>query len=298
MNLNAIKTAITSKAGRQLLLTQKHSPTILFVGGTIGVVATVVLACRGTLKLEDVLYENDKKMGMAKHLREENNPNYSDKDYKQDVGVVYVRTVTKIAKIYAPAFVVGVISISALTGSHIILTNRNIGLTAAYAAVEKGFAEYRKRVLDDVGEEKEREYRYGSETREFVEETTKGHKVTQVARVGPEGASIYAKFFDQLCPDWSPQPEYNRLFIQCQQTYANHKLRAQGHLFLNEVYDSLGIDRTKAGAVVGWVMNDVGDNYVDFGVFDGSERTRDFVNGREGSILLDFNVDGTIFDKI
>jgi hypothetical protein len=63
----------------------------------------------------------------------------------------------------------------------------------------------------------------------------------------------------------------------------------------------LGIDRSKAGSVVGWVITKegTGDNFIDFGVFDGDNpRARDFVNGREGSILLDFNVDGVIYDKI
>ena len=92
------------------------------------------------------------------------------------------------------------------------------------------------------------------------------------------------------------------MFLRAQQQYANDKLIAQGHLFLNEVYDMLGLPRTKAGAIVGWVYDDnnaVGDNFVDFGIYDVHRETaRDFVNGYERSILLDFNVDGVIYDLI
>jgi hypothetical protein len=69
--------------------------------------------------------------------------------------------------------------------------------------------------------------------------------------------------------------------------------------FENEVLDNLGIERCPAGAVTGWIK-DEGDSYIDFGIFtdENSERVIDFMVGREKSIWLDFNVDGTIYDKI
>jgi hypothetical protein len=116
----------------------------------------------------------------------------------------------------------------------------------------------------------------------------------------PNGVSQYARFFDESCVQWSKTPEYNLTFLNCQQNYANDLLHSRGHVFLNEVYDMLGIPRSQAGAVVGWVLgkdNDVG--YIDFGIYDGNRmRARDFVNGYERSILLDFNVDGVIYDLI
>ena len=92
------------------------------------------------------------------------------------------------------------------------------------------------------------------------------------------------------------------MFLKDQQRYANDILKSKGHLFLNEVYDMLSIPRTKAGQVVGWIYDEkhpVGDNFVDFGIYDiYNERARDFVNGYERTILLDFNVDGNILDMI
>lgn len=109
----------------------------------------------------------------------------------------------------------------------------------------------------------------------------------------------YAAWFDETCVAWTRDAESNKFFLLRQQEYANEKLKAKGHLFLNEVYDMLGMPRTKAGQVVGWIYdpeNTIGDNYVDFGLLDA--RNSEFVNGYERSVLLDFNPDGDILDRM
>ncbi len=294
-----VPNVISKNVGRQILQSRKHSPTILFGVGVVGVIATTVTACRATLKLEEVLEETKENFVTARTLRDNKNVTYTERDYQKDVGYLYVRSAVAFTKLYGPTFVLGVTSIGALTGAHNILSKRNFALTAAYAAVEKGFNEYRQRVVEELGEDKERELRYSSETRTIVEETKQGPKKVEVKRASPWAGSVYARFFDEYSTSWSRTPEYNLLFIRCQQNYASDLLHSRGHVFLNEVYDMLGIERSKAGAVVGWVLDPEGDNFVDFGVFNGdSPRARDFVNGREGSILLDFNVNGVIYDRI
>lgn len=302
MNLSIIKQVVTSNVARQVLVAQKHSPTALFVVGVGGVIGTIVLASRATLRVDEVLTETQDTVERAAEFRDRKDDDfYTEENYKRDMVLIHTKGAIKIAKLYAPAFLLGVVSIACLAGGQIVLSRRNAGLTLAYAAVDKAFKEYRTRVVDELGEDKDREFRYGFEDREIVVETAKGHKVKTVRTVKPGEPSQYAKFFDEYSPSWEPNSEMNLYFIKCQQQWANDRLRARGHLFLNEVYDSLGIDRTGAGAQVGWVMrnDDGGDNYVDFGVFDESrERARAFVNGREKSILLDFNVDGVILDLI
>ena len=117
-----------------------------------------------------------------------------------------------------------------------------------------------------------------------------------------ENLSQYAKVFDESCVGWTKCAEYNLAFLRSQMSYCNDLLKAKGHLFLNEVYDMLGIPRTKAGAVVGWVYdekNPIGDNFVDFGLFDtNDERNSDFINGFKNTAILDFNVDGNILNYI
>lgn len=295
MNIQTLQRVV----GRSGLLARKNSPTVLFGAGVVGVVATVVTASRATLKLHTITDEAKENLATARELHDKGHLQYSEKDYRHDVAIIYVRSAVAITKLYGPALTLGVLSVGSLAGSHQILSKRNASLVAAYAALEKGFNEYRGRVIELVGPDKERELRYGAEQREFVEETDTGPQVTREMRVASGTPSIYARFFDQLCPSWSKEAEYNLMFLRCQQNWANDRLHARGHVFLNEVYDMLGVPRSKAGAVVGWVLSQNGDNFVDFGVFDGNnERARDFVNGREGAILLDFNVDGVIFDKI
>lgn len=302
-SLKAAKTVVTSKAGRQLLKGQKHSPAILFGAGVIGVVATTVLACRATLQLEEVLSENERKNAEAHDLHELNKlgkePNYSPADYKKDVTVLKVRFCKDVARLYAPSFAVGVLSIAALGGSHHILNKRYTGALAAYATLDKGFKDYQKRVLEAVGPEKERELRLGSEEREIAEDGKNGVEVKNVKTA--IGGSPYAKFFSkETAPTtWDPNPDYNLVFLKANQTWCNDQLRAKGHLFLSEVYDQLGLERTKESTVTGWIWNSkTGDNFVDFGIFENPDRFHDFMVGREGAILLDFNVDGVIWNLI
>ena len=229
-------------------------------------------------------------------------------DAKKDLAITYVQTGVKLVKLYAPSVALGVLSITSILASNNILRKRNVALAAAYATVDKSFKEYRNRVIERFGETVDRELKYNIKAKKIEEvvkdeETGKEKKVKKTIEIGdPNTYSDYARFFDDGCKGWEKDSEYNLMFLRAQQQYANDLLRSRGHLFLNEVYDMLGIPRTKAGQVVGWVYNKdnpVGDNYVDFGLYDiNREVVRNFVNGYERTILLDFNVDGNIWDLI
>ena len=295
MSFKTIANVVTSKVGRQALKLQKHSPVLLFTAGAIGVVAATVIACRATLKLDDILAEADVDLEKARGLE---HPKYSEQDRQLDIAKIYGRTTYKVARLYGPAIIVGGLSIAALTGSHVVLNRRYLGVTAAYAALDKGFREYRQRVVDKLGLDTDREFRYDMEDRTIVEETKTGPKTKTIKQIGPKGASIYARMFDECSGYWDKRPTYNSTFLMCQQNYANDLLNSQGHIFLNEVYDMLDIPRSREGSVVGWIKNN-GDDHVDFGVFEGDRHSgMRFVLGHEPSVMLDFNVDGIIWDKI
>lgn len=287
---------IGRQVARNTLLLQKSSPGLLLGAGIVGMVGSTVLACRATLKMDEVVSEAKDKLETAKTL---DHPEYSEKDRQRDISLIYFQTGVKVVRAYAPAIVLGGLSVYALTSSHNILTKRNAALMSAYTALEKGFGQYRARVIEKYGEEQDRDFRYGTREETITDpDTGKKKKVTRVALDEP---SIYARFFDPSSSSWNKEPEYNLIFLKCQQNYANDLLHSRGHVFLNEVYDMLGIPRSKAGAVVGWILTPNGetDNFINFGVFDGDTQVaRDFVNGFEGSILLDFNVDGVIYDRI
>ena len=294
--MNFVSEAVGRKIARNALLVQKASPELLFGIGIVGVVGSTVLACRATLKMESVMDEATDKLKTARTLE---HAEYSEKDRQRDMALIKFQTGVKIVKLYGPAIVVGGAAIAALTSSHNILSRRNAALTAAFTALERGFREYRARVVEKYGEEEDRNFRYGSQKVKIVDPKTK--KTKTVTRVGHGVPSIYARFFDDYSTSWDKDPEVNFFFIRSQQNYANDLLLSRGHVFLNEVYDMVGVPRSKAGAIVGWIYMEDGstDNFIDFGVFDRDKQAvRDFVNGLEGAILLDFNVDGIIYDKI
>ena len=294
------------KAGFQL---KKHSPEILVVTGVIGVVTSAVLACKATRKLDSVLEESKEQIDKIKDYIEEEgySEEYTEKDASKDLTITYTQSALKIAKLYGPSVILGAVSIGAIFGGHNILRKRNVALAAAYTAVDKGFKDYRNRVIERFGKELDRELKYNikSDTVEVTELDEDGNEKTSkvtVKTVDPNELSEFARFYDDGCTGWTKDPELNLVFLKKQQCWANDLLKSRGWLTLNEVYDMLGITRTAAGMVVGWIYDEkhpVGDNFVDFGIYDiNNEANRRFVNGLERTILLDFNVDGNIYDKI
>jgi Family of unknown function (DUF6353) len=285
---------LTQKFARQLLILKKDSPNLMFGAGIVGVLTGTVLACRATLRVSNVLdvMKNDVDEVTKPHTEGTLNVfTESERIHpRRELASIYIRGSFEIAKVYAPAVIVTGFSVAALTGSHVTLTRRNAALTAAYAGLHKAYEEYRDRVRENLGVDKELEIYRGATT-----EKVKG-ELKQIASVDPNKLSPYARFFDESSACWEKDPELNHLFVLCQQNYANDLLTARGHVFLNEVYDMLGIDRSSAGQVVGWVLGPEGDNYVSFSVFEPPNAR--FVNGWERSVLLDFNVDGVVFDKI
>lgn len=297
-------TRTLNRVGFQL---KKHSPEILAVAGTVGVVASGVMACKATTKLNGILEESKKRIDTVHGYVEENgySEKYSEEDKKKDLTIIYTQTAVKLVRLYVPSVILGGLSITAMLTSNKILRKRNIALAAAYATLDKGFKEYRERVVERFGKELDKELKYNIKAQEVTETVTKEdgseETVTNVVEVAnPNEYSTYARFFDDGCPGWSKDPEFNLMYLRRQQDYANELLKAKGHLYLNEVYDILGMPRSKAGQIVGWIYDEkhpIGDNFVDFGIYDMNRpKNRDFVNGYERTILLDFNVDGNILD--
>ena len=295
---------------------KKHSPEILIVAGIVGTVTSAVMACKATLKVNDILEETKTQVEQVKTvIADETIPEekYSEEDGKKDLAIIYAQTGLKFVKLYGPAVILGVLSITSILASNNILRKRNIALAAAYTAVDTSFKEYRSRVVERFGKALDRELRYNIKAKEIEEKTinpetgeeettTKIVQTTDKSTDFSEMYSDYARCYDAGCIGWEKDAEKNLYFLKCQQRYANDILKIRKWVTLNDVYDMLGFPRSQAGQVVGWVYdedNPQGDNYIDFGIYDlHKEGCRDFVNGIERSIWLDFNVDGYIFDKI
>lgn len=307
-----MKNEIITKASRLLstagLKLKQHSPEICMTVGIVGTVASTVLACKATTKVGKILDESKQTIDVIHSGMENGNiegHEYTQEDGKKDLTIVYAQTGIKLFKLYAPAIALGTLSIASIVAGHKILKGRNLALAAAYTVVDKGFKDYRKNVVDRFGKEIDKELRYNIKAEEIETEYTdeKGKVKTkkEIVSTVNDGPSDFARFFDETADSWQKDPEYNLMFLRRQQEWANELLRSKGHLFLNEVYDMLGMQRTQAGQIVGWIYdekNPIGDNYVDFNIYSGTERSRMFVNGYEKSILLDFNVDGVIYNLI
>lgn len=287
-----IPDAIGRAIAERGLLASENAPKILFGIGVVGMIGSTILACRATLKLDEELSTIERDIFVAKAVNQD--PSVSESEHSRDLATAYTHGAFRVVKLYAPSVILGAASIAALTKSHNILQDRNLALTAAYAAVDGAFQRYRGRVIDRYGEETDRDLLYESEAVDILDEET--GKIVSTTQITDAPGSVYARWYDEYSSrNWSRDPDVNLLFLRSKQNYLNDRLRARGHVFLNEVYDELGLTHTTPGSVVGWRWNkDSGDDHIDFL----RDVDRGFFNGREGSILLDFNVDGVIYNKI
>lgn len=305
MDFQSFKNDLSLKA-------DQNKPEIMLAVGLVGVIGATILACRATLKAKDVVEEHNERLEEIQENLNEEEKKELPVEAKKDIRKVYLKTSLKLAKTYAPAIAVETAAFALLIKSNSVQRDRLAGLTAAYITVDQAFKKYRQAVIEELGEEKDLEFKTGLKRQKIdaiVEDEEGNEKLKkEEGLVLPDGRYIseYAKFFDESCPDWQKSPENNLHFLRLQQAAANEKLKIQGHLFLNEVYDMIGLPRTKAGAVVGWLYP--ADRYeslqlngfVDFGIYDmwANAKRADFVNGYERNILLDFNVDGCIYNYI
>lgn len=312
-----MKTELISKVSRSLhkagFKFKKHSPEILAVTGVIGIVTSAVMACKATTKVNDIVDEAKETIdkiheSVGKGLHTSDGEEYTEEIAKKDLTITYVQTGLKFVKLYGPSVALGIASIGCMLGSNHILRKRNIALAAALTNVATSFKEYRGRLVDRFGKDLDRELRFGIKAKEVEETVTdEDGKETTVKKtvevVDPNTAhSIYSIVFCEGNTGWTRNAELNKVFLIKQQNFANDKLKMNGILTLNEVYDMVGAPRTAYGQIAGWVYTDdssIGDNFVDFGLFDvNNEKACDFINGREKSIILDFNCIGNILDYI
>jgi hypothetical protein len=304
MKINELATTASRafhKAGFKL---KKHSPEILVVAGVVGTVVSAVMACKATTKVSTIMDKTKEEVDTI-HMCA-NNPEladvYTKEDEQKDLTIVYAKTGVELVKLYAPSVILGAVSITGILTGHHILHKRNLALAAAYTAVDTGFKQYRGRVVERLGEKMDKELLYNIKAKQ-IEETVVGEDGTEttvtktVEVIDPVAAAsaAYTFCFDETADGWERDAEHNKFFLLQQQDYANELLKSQGYLFLNDVLGMLGIHKCRAGQTVGWMLNGDGDGYIDFGIFDiRSEANRNFVNGLEKSIWLNFNVDGDI----
>lgn len=281
---------VTRLAGRAGLVLSKHAPTILTAAGTAGFIGTTILASKATLKVEETVAEEAALLVKVHEAHEAGK--LEDKDALHDKVVLYTRMTTKLAKLYAPALILGAASIVSLATGHGIMLKRNASLAAAYAAVDQAFKTYKKKVESKFGKDAVIDALVST-----AEEDLTKNELTMEAIAAVDGVSPYGVIFDETNNNWSADEDLSMLHLKCQQQYANDILQTRGHIFLNEVYKMLGFPHTPAGAVTGWVKGN-GDDFVDFNIFEGTFEGEDEKGRTVTKWALDFNVDGVMYDKI
>jgi len=294
---------------------KKYSPEILLGVGVVGIGIGTVLACKATLHVEDILDEYEEKkerIDYAVLQDEEGEINYPVELASKDLQVLKVQTTVELVKLYAPATTLMIVSVGCILGAHRIMTKRQVALMAAYKVVEEAFTTYRGRVVKELGEAKDAHFMYGTDTvleeETILDENGKKKKITKEREELVPGAKLsgFARRFEEEQPDqmggwtgstqWSPVHDYNLNFLTAKEQHFNNKLVVKGFVTVNEVLEELGFNSTEAGMICGWrYKSDRGDGYISFqprGI-DGN-----WIMGQDGdSVILDFNIDGVIFDQ-
>ena len=300
-----INTKTLRKSFKKAQLTvRKHSPEILMVAGVIGTVAGAVMACKETLELEDVLDEcKQEKMELEEQyaMCEE----YSEDALKKDQVKLTIKQAAKIVKLYAPSVIMEATSIGVIFASNDIMRKRNASMAAAYATLNSMYKRYRQNVIESYGEEVDKDMRFGVKHEKVTEIDEDGNKVKIDARIvdldnTALAISDYSRFFQSGCKGFDASSgRYNLLYLKGIQAMFNNKLIADGYVMLNDVYRELGFDTIPEGWSIGWVYDDenpIGDNYIDFGLYEARNKNQRAVNDWEPVILMDFNVDGNLYE--
>ena len=283
----------------------KHAPTILSVTASAGVIATGYLAWKAGTRFEDV-------EGRDWDRRKEclrNADIIPDEDVPKIERKNRILFILDTVRTVAPAAIVGAATITMIYFSNSISKKRLAAMGAAYATLQTAFDGYKRTMVEALGKEsvekilKPKLPNVGKSAEEILSSDNKSDAayVSDAVVNSLKALSPYARIIaEESSTCWDPNEDYTSQNLAAVQLWANRRLERKGHLFLNEVFDQLGLSRTREGAVVGWLKNGAGDNYVSFGDFDASiyRVPSDDYTRVDSNFIVDFNVDGVIWDRI
>ena len=313
-------------AVRTGLKLRKASPEIMLVGGLIAGATAIVTAVIATKKisedeelkdleqeLDDIKNEADEDIDAVMNDDTVELHGYSSKEEcikdikktkKQKGFRVLKKLIWKYVKAYGLSAFLVLLSMALILASHGVLKKRYISTTIAYKALDEAFKDYRERVKEAVGEEKERHYYNGTHEGgedTVIDENGEAHTTKVAVKDIKKKNSPYEFDFNAMTApgNWESNSDYNLMFLRSIENYLNDLLNSRGHVFLNEALDALGMKRTREGSVVGWLKGSGGDDYVDLGFTEYyTDEYSDVQDGYLRNIHLNFNVDGLIWDKI
>ena len=312
---NSIIETLGPRIGLAGLTVRNYAPEIYLVSAIGTGVAAAVMLAKAHKQSEDVFEEVAEDIETVREFVTETNVIWEDiideelrsvahepisrADEQKMLVPLYMKATRQAALLYGPAVLMGISSIALFMASHGVLRGRNRALLSTLTLFERGFAEYRKRVVDELGEEADERFYYGAESRRITTMTKnkdgKTVKKKSVKNHIPENPTpmIYSRIFDETNQCWSVDPDMSEFFLRAVQQQMNDQLYLNGYVLLNTVYKALTFAESPEGAVVGWSKRVPGDDFISFGL-------ENDINQRAGDNrwLLDFNVNGVVFEQI
>lgn len=297
---------------------KQHAPEILVTTGIILTGASTVAAVKLTPKCKAIKEQKEEELKAVEECLALNDPQYTQKDAKKDLPIIKTKAIVNTIKVYLPAIALfggGVICI--LSGMGILKKRNSVLASFGILATEK-LKKYRKNVAEKYGEDVEKELYYGIKEMIVEKEDEKGKTKKEKIKAMDENFiknEQFCRCFDECSTVFDKEDplNHNKILVLNAQKFCNLKLKSRvkydqdgnvikpGYLFLNEVYETLGFDKTKDGQTIGWIYNPEEDGpidethkYIDFGLYRGDDATNAFMNNKEKSVWLDFNVDGPI----
>ncbi len=299
--MNNVPQPVAALVGNAGVKLKKWSPELLLALAIGSGVAAIGMTVKSTLAVDEKVgaHIDDIKFyhNLTDEVRDASYPNFH-----KDLARTYVMAGGEMIKLYSPTIGLYAISVAAFLGAHGVMKGRVTALAAGWELTRLTFDSYRQNVVADLGVEADRKYRYGMDehkvTTHKMVDGKKKKSTKKVLKRNPEiHPGMYARVFNASCPEYKNDVGLNHNFMSMQERYLNDRLNIYGFVFLNEVYEALGFERTKEGSIVGWVStNDDGDGYIDLRMMDAL--TGDNITNDTTEIMIDPNVDGTIFDLI
>ena len=279
---------------------RKVGPEIGTVAGMAGIAASAIYLYKAVNESKDILAKVKEEV---KKLEDEG----AD---EKDIKAVKIAGGVAVAKKVALPAGLAVASSATVLGIHHEMRKENRRLSEVITQTSLAYNALKNEIREQLGDEQADELIYSvrkpdkKEIKEIEENSPRKDEITDEERKSyriSDGEEItpspYAVFFDETCNNYSDDPEYNKNTLILLQAQLNERLKRVGYVYLNEVYEKLGVEKTEAGHVMGWRYaphdpNHEGDNQIDFNMWDiRSRANRRFINGYEPVVLLDFNID-------
>jgi hypothetical protein len=207
-------------------ITEDNSPLILTAFGVAGTVATAVLTGKAAVKATEIIRREE-------YNRRVDNP---------DQTFLLNEQVRMVWKIYVPPVAMGTFTIFAIISANRVSTRRAAALAAAYSMSEKAYQEYKEKVIEKIGQNKERQVR-DDLARDRVERNPVNDRNVIITGNG-----------DVLCFDQTTGQYFESSMeaIRKAENEVNYKVLNEGYCSQSEFFDMLGLETTSISSEMGW----------------------------------------------